>query len=81
MRITRADAARRLRALAVKAAQLDGGRVANRLSAFALLVGDRSERGATMCAELEALTEQTPSGPMAEVLREACRVARQVVDA
>ena len=80
MRMTPADARSRLRILAIEASQHDGGRAANQLSAYALLVGERSERGEEMCADLEERAEQTSNGALAAVLREASGIVRSLLD-
>jgi hypothetical protein len=74
------DARRRLRSIAIEAEQLDGGRVANRLSAYAVLIQEHPEHAEEMCAELERLEEVTPDVPLAELLRESCQVMREVID-
>ena len=74
--MTPSDARKRLRDLARRASEIDDGRAANRLSAYALLVGERSARGHEMCADLEALAEQTSSDALARVLYEARGIVR-----
>ena len=76
----REEARRRLYILAARAAKLEAGRVANRLSAYALLIGEHPERIADACADLDELAEQTPSTSVAEVLREASRIVRGVLE-
>ncbi len=78
--MTPGEARKRLRALAIRASELDDGRTPNLLSAYAVLVCERSQREEEMCAALEALAKQTSNRSLAVVLREACRVVRSRLD-
>jgi hypothetical protein len=75
--MTRDQACKRLRVLATRAANHDGGRAANRLSAYALLLAEDSVQVESACADLDNLAEQTPNRELAAVLREASRIVRR----
>jgi hypothetical protein len=79
MHMTRTDARGRLRTLAILAAKLDAGRAPNRLSAYAILIGERPAQRPEMLADLEQLAKQTPNAGLAELLREACDVLREAL--
>jgi hypothetical protein len=76
----KSDVCGRLRSLAAEASRLDHGRVANRLSAFALLFDELPGRRAAMLREIEDLAEGTPNPMLAGVLREAAVVVRSAMD-
>ena len=78
MHTTRTEAVGRLRLLAIRAAELDGGRVANRLSAYALLIEERPTMRKTMLAELDISARLTSNPALAELLDEACDVMRDL---
>jgi hypothetical protein len=78
-RLSWGEARGRLRHLATQAADVHGGRVANRLAAYAMLLEEHAEQGAEIRAELEELAVRTPAGPLGEVLREACQIVRDVL--
>ena len=77
---TPAEARKRLRILAIRASEVDDGRTANLLSAYAVVVRERPERWEEMRATVEALANQTPNRSLAAVLREASRVVHSLLD-
>jgi len=75
--MTVAQARKQLRSLAVEAARFEGGRLANRLSAYAVLVDERTvPQLKEMRVALEILAEPTLNGDLARVLHDACQILR-----
>ncbi len=75
--MTRREARKQMSSLAVQAARIDGGRIANRLSAYAMLIEACTEQEQErMRAELERIAERTLHEPLVAVLYEGCQLLR-----